>query len=83
MIDHDLAKTRAVLNIARRARLAKDGQAATEEYEAKRTAAYANAERLKSLRQARDAVAANGEEAVAKKATRRKPGAASTPKRDA
>lgn len=80
MIDHDLAKARTALNVARRARLAKDGQAAMEEYEVKRSAAYANAERLRSLRHARDAAAAN---AVAEKAPRRKPGAASTLKRGA
>ncbi|NOT40013.1 MAG: hypothetical protein HOP13_05930 [Alphaproteobacteria bacterium] len=52
--------------------MAKDGQSAMEEYEAKRSAAYANAERLRELRQARDVAAADAGKAVAKKAIPRK-----------
>jgi hypothetical protein len=77
MIDRDLAKTRTALNIARRERLAKDGQTAMEEYEAKRSAAYANAERLRELRQARDATALDP---IAKSVVRRKAPVRPTPK---
>jgi hypothetical protein len=70
MIDRDLAKERTALSIARRARLAKDGQTAMEEYDAKRRAAYANAERLRALRQERDA--ADAEKVIAKKISRRR-----------
>jgi hypothetical protein len=83
MIDHDLAKTRTALNVARRVRLAADGQTAMEEYEAKRSAAYENAERLRSLRHARDAAEANAGEAVAKMPIRRKPRVESRLKRGA
>jgi transcription elongation GreA/GreB family factor len=69
MNDRDLAKARTALNVARRERLAKDGQTAMAEYQEKRSAAYANAERLKELRQARDATAVV---CVAKRAVRRK-----------
>jgi hypothetical protein len=75
MIDRDMAKTRTALNIARRERLAKDGQTAMEEYQAKRGAAYANAERLRELRQARDATVVD---AVAKSVVRRKASVSST-----
>jgi hypothetical protein len=75
MNDRDLAKARTAVNVARRERLAKDGQAAMAEYEEKRSAAHANAERLRELRQARDAIAVVS---VAKSVVRRKASIGST-----
>jgi hypothetical protein len=51
-----------------------------EEYDAKRVAANTNAERLKLLRQARDASAASAEKPVVKKAGRRQAPVAATRK---
>lgn len=79
MTDSELTKERTALNLERRARFARDGQTAMDEYQSKRRATYENAERLTALRQARDAAAADIDKAVVKKANRRKAVGVRTP----
>jgi hypothetical protein len=57
-IDPATARELAAAKLEQRAALAVDRQSAMIEYEAKRFAVIANTERLKSLREARDAAAA-------------------------